>query len=260
MRPDIEEACYIAQNIARNCGWAVFPCGDDKKPTRPKRDGGEGYKDATTDPEQIAELWRRWPGPLIGIAAGERSGVSVLDVDIKADAARAWWRQHEIRLPTTRTYRTRSGGLHLFFRHALGIRNVTGKPILGIDVRGDGGYVIYWFGTGLECLDHAPPALWPNWLTTFFWPPEPKREQRQVERSAANSTAAINGIIRTVREAQELTRNSKLYWAAHRLRERAAAGEIGDSEAKRLLIDAARDCGLPRIEVERTIAGAWRAP
>jgi Bifunctional DNA primase/polymerase, N-terminal len=256
---DAAEACYIAQNIARNCGYAVFPCGEDKKPTRPKRDGGQGLKDATTDPEQIAALWRRWPGSLIGIATGERSGVSALDIDIKADAARAWWRQHEIRLPTTRTYRTRSGGLHLYFRHAPGVRNVSGKPILGVDVRGDGGYVIFWFGAGFECVDPAPIAPWPHWLTPFFWPPPKPKNERRSGGSAQGRTGAIAGLIRTVREAQELTRNSKLYWAAHRLRERAAAGEIGEAEAKRLLTDAARDCGLPIIEVERTIASAWSA-
>ncbi len=87
---------------------------------------------------------------MIGVATGERSGVSVLDVDVKHNEARRWWAQHEIRLPTTRAFRTRGGGVHLYFRHAPGVRNVNGKPTKGVDVRGDGGYGIYWFAHGFE--------------------------------------------------------------------------------------------------------------
>jgi hypothetical protein len=43
------------------------------------------------------------------------------------------------------------------------------------------------------------------------------------------------------------------------MHERAAAGEIGKTEAKTALADAARDCGLSAVEYERTIASAWNA-
>jgi hypothetical protein len=36
-----------------------------------------------------------WPQALVGVATGERSGVSVLDVDAKHDAARVWWRTYQ---------------------------------------------------------------------------------------------------------------------------------------------------------------------
>src|SRR5437763_1799333 len=153
------EACSLAQNLAHNYGYAVFSCHQDKNPATL-----HGFKDATADPELIAKLWRRWPGPLIGVATGAASGISVLDVDIKGDEARGWWRQNEQRLPLTRTYRTRGGGLHLVFRHVPGILCRVGKPVLGIDVRGEGGYVIFWFAAGFECVDHAPAAPWPHWL------------------------------------------------------------------------------------------------
>lgn len=148
------EACYLAQNLARNCVFAVFPCRDNKEPATP-----HSFKDAVCDPDAVILLWRRYPGPLIGVACGDRSGISVLDVDVKHDAARGWWRQNEIRLPTTRAYRTRGGGLHLYFRHASGVRNVEGRPVPGIDVRGEGGYVVFWFGAGCECLDPAARSL-----------------------------------------------------------------------------------------------------
>jgi hypothetical protein len=33
LHPESVEACRLAQNITRNCGWHVFPCKLDKKPT-----------------------------------------------------------------------------------------------------------------------------------------------------------------------------------------------------------------------------------
>jgi single-stranded DNA-binding protein len=50
---------------ALDIGLPVFPCklvGKDKVPARPKRQGGNGFHDATDDPKQIRELWRHWPG------------------------------------------------------------------------------------------------------------------------------------------------------------------------------------------------------
>jgi hypothetical protein len=275
------ELVHIAQNLARNCGYSVFPCHSapgnkdvDKKPATL-----HGFKDAVRDPDAVADLWRRCPGPLIGIATGKASGISVLDVDVAHDTARAWWAQHETRIPTTRIYRTRSGGLHLYFRHATGVGTIAGKPVKGVDVRGEGGYVIFWSAIschcgrnvlGFDCMDNAPVAPWPDWLTAFFWPPKP--EFRKAPSSSgsfglpgntsspgANGSATIEGLIRTVREATEGTRNGKLNWAAYHLHKHVAAGEISEAEAKYDILEAARHAGLSEREAARTIASAWSA-
>ena len=81
---------------------------------------------------------------------------------------KAGWLQNQHRLPATRCYRTRSGGLHAVFQHAPGVRNVQGEPIPGVDVRGEGGYVIWWFAAGYECLDHSAPVAWPTWLSALL--------------------------------------------------------------------------------------------
>ncbi len=257
-RYDCAEPCYIATNIARNCGWATFPCGIDKKPTRPERDGGQGYKDATTDPERIAELWHRWPGPLIGIATGTASGIDVLDIDTH-ETALAWWTVAAKRIPPTRAYHTRSGGRHIYFQHAPGVRNTGSKLAKGVDTRGDGGYVIYWFGAGYHFIDPAQPAPWPDWLLEcVLWQPPPPSPQRT---SPDYHDKAIEGVIRTVAATTEgsRNRNNVLYWGAKRLRERAQAGQIGQTEAAALLLAAAVSTGIPEIEARRTIASAWRA-
>jgi hypothetical protein len=42
-----------------------------------------GYKDATTDPNQIERWWAKHPQALIGMPTGAHSGVAVLDLDKK---------------------------------------------------------------------------------------------------------------------------------------------------------------------------------
>jgi hypothetical protein len=165
---NISDIVTIAGNLARTCGYSVFPCRHNKRPACP-----HGFLDAVSDLVEVRTLWRRYPGPLIGVATGAASGISAVDVDIKSDSARAWWFENEHRFPATRTFRTRSGGLHAVFQHVPGVRNVQGDPVPGVDVRGQGGYVIWWFAAGHECLDHTAPAPWPAWLSRFFWPPKP---------------------------------------------------------------------------------------
>jgi hypothetical protein len=100
MQSSVDHVCRLAKNLARTCGWHVFPCRvADKKPCTP-----HGFKDASNDPARVTQLWRQSPGGLVGNATGELSGISVLDVDVKHDEARAWWRQYEHLMPTTRTF------------------------------------------------------------------------------------------------------------------------------------------------------------
>jgi hypothetical protein len=180
----VSEISTIAKNLAQNCGYHVFPCGDDKKPAISKREGGNGFLDASRDPDTINRMFSRRNASLIGIATGIRSGFDVLDVDVKHDAARAWLIAAKGRIPTTRTYQTRSGGFHILFRHAEGVHNTESHIAKGIDTRGEGGYVIFWYGAGFPCTDHSPIADWPDWLLeALFYRPEPIPTRAQTFRS-----------------------------------------------------------------------------
>ena len=65
-------------------GVPVFPCRPkDKGPCLSKREGGRGYKDATTDATQIRAWWTRWPNAMIGMPTGTPTGLAVFDVDVK---------------------------------------------------------------------------------------------------------------------------------------------------------------------------------
>jgi hypothetical protein len=60
---------------------AVFPVGANGAPLISKAEGGLGFKDATTDPDQIKRWWKRWPHAEIGWAVP--GGVVVVDLDVK---------------------------------------------------------------------------------------------------------------------------------------------------------------------------------
>ncbi len=243
---DPAEALRCAKNLARNCGFAVLPVRADKAPACLG-----GFKSAAKDPDAIAELWRRYPAPLIGIATGAASDLVALDLDVKHPAAILWWRANEKRLPGTRAFRTRSGGVHVHFRHAPGVRCATARPAPGVDVRGEGGYIVYWFSMGYEALDHAPRALWPHWLSAEIWPPAPPRPPVRPVTATA-SEAGIAAIVTKVAGAPAGNRNAVLFWAAKRLGEK----RISAREIETLLIPAAISAGLAELEARRTVASA----
>src|SRR6188508_892228 len=197
--PSADDALTMAVNLARNCGWAVFPCSATKAPTIP---GPGGYKHATKDPDEIKALWRRHPGPLVGVATGSVSGVWVVDIDSPRHVeAWQWWQDHHPRL-STRVFQTRSGGLHLYFRDGQGIGNTASRICRGIDTRGDGGYVIHWFAAGLLCLDEQPIAPFPDWLRLLTMPP-PTPVRAAWKESGGSGEGGIAGILKRLSEAPE---------------------------------------------------------
>jgi hypothetical protein len=237
----------MAQNLARNLRYAVFPVLPTKAPACP-----HGLHDASTDPGQIAELWRLYPAPLIGIRTGEASGIDGLDIDTTREDGLVWWRQHSDRIPPTRTYRSRSGGLHLYFRHQDGVRCGRFRASNCVDVKGEGGCITFWFAAGYPCEDHSPPAPWPVWLFELvrYRPPPPAPPYVP----QANDDRAIDGIIRRVAAAAEGERNAVLYWGASRLTERGLTAQ----QAHALLAPAAASAGLDAREIQTTIQSAAR--
>ncbi len=219
-----------------------------------KDQGGKGFYDATTDPAEIERLFAHRHAELIAVRAGETSGVSILDVDVKHNEARAWWIKNESRLPVTRAYRTRSGGLHLLFRHAAGVRNSEGKPIKGVDCRGEGGYFVFWFAHGFECLDNSPPAPWPQWLSDFLWPPPPPpkiaRERTAGDKFSDEELERVRQrAIDAVGDAAEGTRHNRLRSSARLLGGIQARAGFSDEKAIRWLLAAA---GLEREKKARS--------
>jgi len=124
-------------------GKPVFPC----KPGGKTPLTENGFKDATTNPHKINAWWEEWPNANIGMPTGKASDVFVLDVDpdkggfetLKALEA------HQEPLPRTATVKTGREGLHIYLRYpddGTVIRNSVGALGPGLDIRGEGGYVL----------------------------------------------------------------------------------------------------------------------
>jgi hypothetical protein len=247
-------ALAAARTLGRDGYW-VFPCQADKRPCTPR-----GFHDASDDPEIIAELWAEYPGELVGVATGVPSSTAVLDIDRKHDAAVEWWQCHRERLLPTRVHRTRSGGLHLVYRHRRGLKCSAGKIARGVDVRAEGGYIIWWPAAGLPVLADAMIAPWPDWLIEKPAPlPAPPVPQR---RLSTDPKPQLIGLVRTVAGAGEGERNRVLFWAACRARDMINTGQLDQADGLQALEAmhlAALARGLAHQEITRTIRSAMRA-
>jgi hypothetical protein len=196
----------------------------------------------------LRELWRLYPGPLVGVPTGEVSGLAVLDLDSRHHGDR-WFEEHRHRLPPTRVHRTRSGGLHLIFQHAAGLRSNAGRIAAGVDVRATGGYVIWWPACGVPVLTEAPMAIWPDWLRVRSSPARPA-----TSRITVPDGHALTHLLKLIARAREGERNNLTFWAACRVGEMVASGLLGADAAAAVIAEAATRAGLPRSEAERT---AW---
>ena len=119
-------------------------CGDSECRTPAKHPRTpHGLKDATTDEETIRLWFRTYPAANLGLATGAVSGLWVLDVDGDVGEKTLAKLQEEYE-PLPRTIQQATGrGRHLFFRYpGRQIANRAGSIGPGLDVRGDGGYVV----------------------------------------------------------------------------------------------------------------------
>jgi putative DNA primase/helicase len=189
-----------AMNYAR-MGWPVFPLAG-KLPYQ----GTHGHLDATTDLQTIERMWQEHPFANIGLATGEVSGVIVLDLDPRnAEKHRqnllgVLEKQYGTQFRDTRTVRTAHGGLHLYYQHPRDGKSypnaVKLNGLSGIDVRGDGGYVVlppsrlynslsYQWGTRQTAIAKAP-----DWLLSLLLR---EREEVSPKGDASRKAVAANG-------------------------------------------------------------------
>lgn len=131
-------------------GFKVFPLAPHSKSKQVLKSWKE---EATKDLSKIEQWWNQNPRYNIGLVTG--NGLFVIDVDIKNNKnGFQSLQQHEKELPTTLKVKTPSGGIHLYY-HAE--KQISNKVNLydGIDIRGEGGYVV------------APPSVINNQVYRF---------------------------------------------------------------------------------------------
>jgi hypothetical protein len=248
----------VAACILAGYSFPVYPVKANKVPACP-----HGYKDGTIDPEEALRLFDKYPAPLIGIATGDASGIDVLDLDItKHPEAADWYESNKHRIPAGLVHESRSGGLHIFFNHHPGLRCSTARPVLGIDVRADGGGIIWWPAAGCRVLANDGPSDWPQWLLDVISPPPappvPKYSSR-IQLDDAYVQGALNQAINNVMNAPPGARNSTLNSEMWSLLRFLGNGELtADAIAKALAV-AAHTAGLGPAEIKATLMSAMRA-
>jgi Bifunctional DNA primase/polymerase, N-terminal len=192
------------------------------------------------------------------------SGLDALDIDApRHPEAANWFAAHRYRLPETRTHRTRSGGLHLLFHHADGLRCWTGRPVAGVDGRAVGGYVVWWPGAGELALCDAPPVPWPGWLLGELLPPWAQATAGRVSNISNMLTryavAALRHSTERVAGAGIGRRNAALNNEAYGLGRFVAAGLLDGQAVVDALVVAAIAAGLTPREIESTLRSAFGA-
>lgn len=249
-------------------GWAVFPCKTGKAPLT-----AHGHHDASTDPDQIKSWWTEHPTASIGCPAGAGMGAWVLDIDLPdgPNSLAALGAKHGS-LPTTLEQKTGGGGRHLFFRWQEGrpVRNNAGKLDTGLDVRGEGGYVILPPSNHPSGKTYAwvnedvPIAEAPEWLMDLVSPVAPCPQQgqapcesadtAQTNETSAYGRKALEAEVAKVATAAEGARNDTLFKASCSLGQLVAGGELNRSATEAELAGAALATGLAEPEIRRTIA------
>ena len=189
----LEYALYAASR-----GKPVFPCNLDKKPLTKN-----GFKDATDDPNVIKQWHTQYPEYMLAMPTGTEETYTVLDVDINQlkdvdgnDSLSELEARYD-RLPDTPEVMTPRGGRHIYFQYVPGLKNSAGKLGPGLDIRGEGGYVIAppsrtADGRRYEWEASSPSefARMPQWMIDILMPGGTKRRQGESRKSNGSDEPA----------------------------------------------------------------------
>lgn len=243
-------------------GFSVFPCQPhDKKPALPWQSFS---KQRAT--EKLVTQWANDRRALnAAVATGAVSGVIVLDTD-SAEAEAEVQRRGVPPTPTVETAK----GRHRYFKHpSFAVSNSAGKIGTGIDVRGDGGYVvaagsvhptgvIYDWLDGLS-PDDLPFADPPGWLLAAIRAPTTPAPVAvsaplRMGNHSAYAERALDNELAALRRAQQGGRNNTLNRCAFNLGQLVGADVLSESEVSAHLLATALAIGLDEKEARATIA------
>lgn len=181
----------------RNRGLAVFPVSKETK--EPLVKWGR-LQDELPSMEEVKE-WFSINNRSVGIATGPTSNIFLLDFDFaKHPEAKEFYDKHTF--PLTWKERTKSGGIHLYFRWvpALNERqtNTTSKIHTGVDTKGYGGYSKITPSEGYNWIvpPHITPlGVPPEWLIALL-PPKGLSLPAKTEDKSKQSwlTDALDGL------------------------------------------------------------------
>jgi len=272
--PRIEEP---RRALARN--WALIPL-DGKIPKH------KGWQKRPAANLSTVYGWVR-KGHNLGLRTGKVSGVIVIDDDSPDGSAST-----ALNLPKTVSVITGSGKRHFYFQAPadISIGNSVKTLADGIDVRGDGGQVVfvgsihpatkkpYAWAPGLSPEEVEIAALPDDLLAKLRTPPKAKTKSKPTlkivtdgehpaptepsdhgKRIAAYVNKALEGETDRVLASVEGARNDTLNKSAFALGQLVGAGVLDQERARAALHTAAISIGLSDAEADGTIGSGLQA-
>ena len=263
-----------------DAGFPVFPCrekqGRGEKENVKSPYTAHGFKDATTDRDQIKKWWARWPHALIGVPMGAASGLFLLDIDRPKkkgdiDGLDSLQELLDIHgpLPTTATETTPSGGTHYYFKYdpKYQFSNRSGKIATKIDIKTERGLAIiapsvipnvgkYTAGKPIQeyISDLKNAAEAPAWLIELAESagkeeaPQAKKTKAQPQKNWGNQYGlkALAEEVAKVEAACEGERNDTLNTVGFRIGQLVGSGQLERQHAFDELIAATAHWGEAR--------------
>jgi len=257
-------------------GWSIIPLKPhDKVPhfaLLPKDEAGKAtwtpFQSSAATRDQVSEWWTRAPEANVGIVTGQVSGIIVQDLDGPEGLSTA----QRNGIPLTPTSRT-GHGLHVVYQHPGHEIPNSSKRMPGIDVRGDGGYIVappsvhpsgavYQWQVTPDTALADPPDWFYEALTDWEWLAETLRsETRSITRAPTGGywEQALANELQRLSQAVIGNRNNSLVQSAYRIGQIVGAGHLDEAEVEGKLYLVARAIGLEEGETRRTIQSGLKA-
>lgn len=223
----------------------VFPCGSDKIPLI------KNWQSEATDDPEVHKMWAdlfRDKLSSWGIPTGPINNLLVLDVDVKKE--NGYETLKTVQLPTTKSQRTPSGGIHYLFKYPTDGRHYGNrvKFLPGFDSRGVGGYIVH-YGFDSEQINEAP-----TWFSEAAVAVQNQATPQQTIKVVPEiASKVIQEALDKIREADPGESNNVLNIESFKVGQLVASGSITREYAEQALFKAAIDRGKPPYEAKATI-------
>ena len=235
--------------------YKMFPVGENKRP--PFQHNWQDV--ATKDPTRIQKYRnhmnqtdKKW---YWAIPTGSENGLLVLDVDPKRGGDVSLG---ELIVPPTRSQITQSGGIHYVYKYpddGKRYTNKTDKPLLGLDIRGEGGYIVYYGWDDGEYPIEEPP----QWLLDASLATERvvgalnEKGEPNLKIAASVAQEEFKRILGRIRGTKDGGRYTVLNDGAFFSGQLIINGGLKNSYVEPLLIEAGKLIGLDEDEVIDTV-------
>jgi hypothetical protein len=186
----------IAKALAA-LGLHIFPCQAGGPAPKKPCYNVKWRRESSTDPAQLDRWWKQFPGALPAIDLS-KDGLVVIDADRHGgpDGVEAWRSLCEGKGVSAPIVETPSGGQHAYFsqpEEGDKLTNKRGKLPAGIDVRGDGGYVIAPGATMTDGRCYEMHGSFEDIQPVPDWLAEILRDKGEVE---ITQTVSVSNVVR----------------------------------------------------------------